>query len=89
MAEFPFRVLQDRTIDRVGGASPIRWDIRIIAATNRNLEEMVKQGEFREDLRFHLNVFPITIPPLRDRICSYSKYRLNIRVYFSGKRKDV
>lgn len=50
------RVLQDKVIERVGGASPIRLDIRVIAATNRNLEEMVKRGEFREDLWFRLNV---------------------------------
>jgi transcriptional regulator with GAF, ATPase, and Fis domain len=61
------RVLQSREIERVGGAKTIPLDIRIIAATNRNLEEMVKDGLFREDLWFRLNVFPISIPPLRHR----------------------
>jgi transcriptional regulator with GAF, ATPase, and Fis domain len=60
-------VLQSNEIERVGGIRPIPLDIRIIAATNRNLEEMVKNHHFREDLWFRLNVFPIWIPPLRDR----------------------
>jgi transcriptional regulator with GAF, ATPase, and Fis domain len=61
------KVLQSREIERVGGVSVITLDIRIIAATNRNLEEMVKRNEFREDLWFRLNVFPIRIPPVRER----------------------
>ncbi len=61
------RVLQDKEIERVGGTNPIAVDIRIIAATNRNLEDMVKTNQFREDLWFRLNVFPIRIPPLRER----------------------
>ncbi|MEN8193656.1 MAG: sigma 54-interacting transcriptional regulator [Bacteroidota bacterium] len=61
------KVLQTKEIERVGGVKTISLDIRIIAATNRNLEEMVKQNLFREDLWFRLNVFPIIIPPLRDR----------------------
>ena len=61
------RVLQTREIERVGGSSPIPLDIRIIAATNRDLQEMVSQNLFREDLWFRINVFPITIPPLRLR----------------------
>ncbi len=61
------KVLQDKTIERVGGTETIVLDIRIIAATNRNLEEMVKNNSFREDLWFRLNVFPIHIPPLRER----------------------
>ncbi len=63
------RVLQSREIERVGGVVTIALDIRVIAATNRNLEEMVKNRNFREDLWFRLNVFPILVPPLRDR-CS-------------------
>jgi transcriptional regulator with GAF, ATPase, and Fis domain len=61
------RVLQHREIERVGGTKPIPVDTRVIAATHRNLQEMVQAGQFREDLWFRLNVFPITIPPLRDR----------------------
>ncbi|TCT24276.1 sigma-54 interaction domain-containing protein [Thiobaca trueperi] len=61
------RVLQERTFERVGGNTPIQVDIRILAATNRNLIDMVEKGTFREDLYYRLNVFPITIPPLRDR----------------------
>jgi len=61
------RVLQEKTFERVGGNQPIKVDIRIITATNRDLADMVAMGTFREDLFYRLNVFPITIPPLRDR----------------------
>ncbi len=61
------RVLQDKVIERVGGSKSIKLDIRIIAATNRDLQEMVEKCEFREDLWFRLNVFPIHILPLRER----------------------
>ncbi len=61
------RVLQTREIERVGGSRPIPVDIRIIAATHRNLEKMVTEGLFREDLWFRLSSFPIIIPPLRQR----------------------
>ncbi|NQT62455.1 MAG: sigma 54-interacting transcriptional regulator [Candidatus Marinimicrobia bacterium] len=62
------QVLQEKTIERVGGTETLDLDIRIIAATNRNLEAMVSSQEFRADLWFRLNVFPINIPPLRDRL---------------------
>lgn len=62
------RVVQDGEFERVGGSGTIKVDVRIIAATNRNLEEEVRQGRFREDLWYRLNVFPITMPPLRDRL---------------------
>jgi transcriptional regulator with GAF, ATPase, and Fis domain len=61
------RVLQTREIERVGGTKTLSLDIRIIAATNRNLQELVRKKLFREDLWFRLNVFPIWIPPLRER----------------------
>lgn len=61
------RVLQQKRIIRVGGTTPIDLDVRIIAATNRNLKQMVKEGLFREDLYYRLNVVPINIPPLRER----------------------
>jgi transcriptional regulator with GAF, ATPase, and Fis domain len=60
-------VLEDRTIERVGGSSPRRVDIRVIAATNKDLESLVEGGRFREDLFYRLRVFPIAVPPLRDR----------------------
>jgi len=62
------RVLQHREIERVGGAEPISVDIRIIAATHQQLEVMVSKNRFREDLWYRLNVFPIIIPPLRQRV---------------------
>lgn len=61
------RALQEQEIMRVGGTKPVKINVRVIAATNRNLEEMVKNGEFREDLYYRLTVFPISIPPLRLR----------------------
>jgi transcriptional regulator with GAF, ATPase, and Fis domain len=61
------RVLQEKEIERVGGSTSIPVDVRIISATNRNLQEMVASGRFREDLWFRVNVFPIMIPPLRQR----------------------
>lgn len=61
------RVIEERYIERIGGTKPIRVNVRIIAATNRNLEEMLSDGKFRDDLYYRLNVIPITIPSLRER----------------------
>ena len=61
------RVLQEREFERVGGNEPIRVNVRVITATNRDLEDLMERGEFREDLYYRMNVFPIHIPPLRDR----------------------
>lgn len=62
------RVLQEREIERIGSTKPIKVDVRIICATNRNLEELISKDQFREDLYYRINVFPIYIPPLRERI---------------------
>jgi PAS domain S-box-containing protein len=62
------RVLQERVIERLGSTQTIKVDVRIIAATHRNLEKAVQEGQFREDLFYRLNVFPIVVPPLRERI---------------------
>jgi two-component system nitrogen regulation response regulator NtrX len=61
------RVLQEQEVERLGSARTIKVDVRVIAATNKNLEEAIERGEFREDLFFRLNVIPIIVPPLRDR----------------------
>jgi transcriptional regulator with GAF, ATPase, and Fis domain len=77
-------VLQNREIERVGGTSSIPVDIRIISATHRDLEEMIISGRFREDLWFRLNVFPIMIPPLRQR-----KEDIPELVHYFVKRKSM
>jgi|Deesub1362A_J573_1020465.scaffolds.fasta_scaffold00087_31 Nif-specific regulatory protein len=86
------RVLQERTFERVGSSKPIKANVRVITATNRNLAEEVKKGTFREDLYWRLNVIPIVLPPLRERkddipllIDYYTErfnkaYRKNVRV---------
>jgi formate hydrogenlyase transcriptional activator len=62
------RAIEERTIERLGSSQPIRVDTRIIAATHRHLEQLVAAGSFREDLFYRFNVFPIQVPPLRDRV---------------------
>jgi Nif-specific regulatory protein len=62
------RVIQERQFERLGGTKTLNCNVRIIAATNRNLEEAIKSGDFREDLYYRINVFPIYVPPLRERM---------------------
>ena len=62
------RVLQEQRFERVGGSAPIRVDVRVLAATNKDLEEEIRQGRFREDLYFRLAVIPLRVPPLRERV---------------------
>ena len=61
------RVLQERQFQRVGGTETVEVDVRVISATNKNLEEEMKKGNFREDLYYRINVYPIFVPPLRKR----------------------
>ena len=61
------RALQEHELERLGGNRTIHVDVRIVAATNRNLKQMVDEGKFRSDLYYRLNVFPVTVPPLRER----------------------
>ena len=79
------RILQEQEFERVGGTKTIKTDVRLVAATNRNLEEMVKDGEFREDLFYRLNVIPINLPPLRER---YEDVKLLMEHYLKKFMKE-
>jgi len=82
------RVIQERTVDRIGGKQPIPIDVRIIAATNRDIESMVQNGSFRSDLYYRLNVIPLYVPPLRERrddVEIYLRYFLNKYGQLLGK----
>lgn len=83
------RALQEKEIERVGGKTVIKTDVRVIAATNRNLQKEVQEGSFRKDLFFRLNVFPIVIPPLRERkqdILALASYFLKKYAKKSGRK---
>ena len=79
------RVLQEKEIERIGSKAPLKVDVRIIAATNRNLEKEVAEGRFRLDLYYRLNVFPITLPALRDRMEDLPLLASHFINYFSRK----
>lgn len=91
------RVLQERQFERIGGTKTIKSDFRVIAATNRNLEEEVGQGRFRQDLYYRLNVIPITAPPLRERVSDIAlltayfveKFNHSKRKIIKGVASDV
>ena len=80
------RVLQNKEFERVGGNKTLRLDVRIIAATNKNLEEMVENRQFREDLWFRINVFPLVIPPLRERL---SDIPALVQYFIAKKTKEL
>lgn len=85
------RALQEKEIERVGGKETIKVDVRIIAATNRNLEKEISEGRFRNDLFYRLNIFPISLPPLRDRKQDIEPLALHFIKYFNkncGKNID-
>src|SRR5215813_8427288 len=84
------RVLQEREFEPVGSSQPARVDVRVIAATNRNLEESINTGSFRDDLFYRLNVFPIEVPPLRERRSDISKLATFFVFHYSKKLgKDI
>jgi len=86
------RVIQDGEFERLGSPRSIKVNVRIIAASNRNLEEEIRAGNFRQDLFYRLNVFPITIPPLRQRkediplLINYFVAKFNKKI---GKKIEV
>jgi Nif-specific regulatory protein len=79
------RILQEQEFERVGGTKTIKTNVRLVAATNRDLEDMVKKGEFREDLFYRLNVIPINLPPLRER---YEDIQLLMEHYLQKYMKE-
>jgi formate hydrogenlyase transcriptional activator len=79
------RVLQEREFEPVGSSQPVRVNVRVIAATNRNLEESIKNGSFRNDLFYRLNVFPVEVPPLRERRSDISKLATFFMFHYSKK----
>src|SRR3989441_1605235 len=79
------RVLQEREFEPVGSRQPVRVNVRVIAATNRNLEESIKTGSFRDDLFYRLNVFPVEVPPLRERRSDISKLATFFVFHYSKK----
>lgn len=84
------RVLQEMTFERVGSSEPVEVDVRIIAATHQDLEALMRQGRFREDLFYRLNVFPIQVPPLRERLEDVPELALHfLRLYSEKAGKKI
>jgi transcriptional regulator with GAF, ATPase, and Fis domain len=84
------RVLQEKTFERVGSSEPVTVDVRIVAATHQDLEVLIRQGRFREDLFYRLNVFPVTVPPLRDRPEDVAELAMHfVRLSAARCRKEV
>lgn len=84
------RVLQEKSIERVGSSEPLKVDVRIIAATHQDLEELMRQGRFREDLFYRLNVFPIQVPPLRERVEDVAELAMHfLRLHGQNAGKNV
>ncbi|HZY88542.1 MAG TPA: sigma 54-interacting transcriptional regulator, partial [Gemmataceae bacterium] len=84
------RVLEEMTFERVGSSEPVAVDVRIIAATHQDLEALMRQGRFREDLFFRLNVFPIILPPLRERVEDVPELALHfLRLYAQKSAKAI
>ncbi|MCI0741372.1 MAG: sigma 54-interacting transcriptional regulator [Gemmataceae bacterium] len=84
------RVLQEKTIERVGSSESLKVDVRILAATHQDLEELIRQGRFREDLFYRLNVFPIRVPPLRERREDIAELSMHfVRLAAERCKKDV
>jgi len=83
------RVLENKEIIRIGETYPVKVDVRIITATNKNLKQLVKEGKFREDLFYRLNVFPITIPPLRDRRGDVQLLANHFAKIYFGKQIEI
>ncbi len=81
------RILQEREFERVGGVKTIKVDVRILAATNKDLEKVTKEGKFREDLFYRLNVIPLHLPPLRQRVEDIALLTAHFIQEFSRKRK--
>jgi two-component system response regulator FlrC len=82
------RVLQEEEVDRLGGRRPVNVDIRVIATTNKDLGQMVKEQKFRDDLYYRLNVIPLTIPPLRERvedICLLAQHFLKVSAILNSR----
>ncbi len=79
------RVLQEQSFERIGGGKTLSVDVRVLAATNRDLEQAIRQGHFREDLYYRLNVFPLTVPPLRERRADIDDLVAHFVGYFARK----